>query len=96
MNNKIVLFETNDKEVKLDVSVEEDTVWLSQAQMTELFDTSKQNISLHINNCFREGELDREAVVKDFFTTASDGKKYKTRIPHGFDAKTSFRKMDRG
>lgn len=79
MNNKIVLFETNDKEVKLDVSVEEDTVWLSQAQMTELFDTSKQNISLHINNCFREGELDREAVVKDFFTTASDGKKYKTK-----------------
>ena len=63
MNNKIVLFETNDKEVKLDVSIEEDTVWLSQAQMTELFDTSKQNISLHINNCFREGELDREAVV---------------------------------
>ena len=41
---------------------------VSQAQMTELFDTSKQNISLHINNCFREGELDREAVVKDFFT----------------------------
>ena len=54
MNNEIVLFETNDKEVKLDVSIEGDTVWLSQAQMTELFDTSKQNISLHINNCFRE------------------------------------------
>ncbi len=77
--NEIVLFETDDKAIKLNVPVEKETVWLSQAQMTELFDTSKQNISLHINNCFKEGELDREAVVKDFLTTASDGKHYKTK-----------------
>ena len=47
--------------------------------MTELFDTSKQNVSLHINNCFKEGELDKDSVVKDFLTTASDGKNYKTK-----------------
>ncbi|MCR5249458.1 MAG: virulence RhuM family protein [Lachnospiraceae bacterium] len=80
MENEIVLFETKDKEVKLNVTIQGDTVWLTQAQMTELFDTSKQNVSLHINNCFKEGELDKEAVVKDFLTTASDGKKYKTKL----------------
>ncbi|MBO4749678.1 MAG: virulence RhuM family protein [Lachnospiraceae bacterium] len=77
--NEIVLFETEDKEIKLNVPIEQETVWLTQAQMTELFATSKQNVSLHINNCFREGELDKNSVVKDFFTTASDGKKYKTK-----------------
>jgi prophage maintenance system killer protein len=55
------------------------TVWLSQAQMAELFDTTKQNVSLHANNCFKEGELDRNSVVKDFLTTATDGKQYKTK-----------------
>ena len=78
-DNEIVLFETEDRKIKLSVPVQDETVWLTQAQMTELFDTSKQNISIHINNCFKEGELDKEAVVKDFFTTASDGKKYKTK-----------------
>ena len=77
--NEIVLFETNDGDVKLSVPIEEETVWLTQAQMTELFDTSKQNISLHNNNCFKEGELDKDSVVKDFLTTASDGKNYKTK-----------------
>ena len=56
--NEIVLFETEDEKVRLTVPIQEDTVWLTQAQMTELFDTSKQNVSLHINNCFKEGELD--------------------------------------
>ena len=77
--NEIVLFETEDEKVRLTVPIQEDTVWLTQAQMTELFDTSKQNVSLHINNCFKEGELDKGAVVKDFLTTASDGKNYKTK-----------------
>ena len=79
MKNEIVLFETNDGDVKLSVPIQEETVWLTQAQMTELFDTSKQNVSLHINNCFKEGELDKDSVVKDFLTTASDGKNYKTK-----------------
>ncbi len=53
--------------------MENDTVWLSQAQMAELFHTSKQNISLHISNIFREGELQRDMVVKDFLTTTEHG-----------------------
>ena len=77
--NEIVLFETEDQEIKLNVPIEEETVWLTQAQMTELFDTTKQNISLHINNCFKEGELEKDLVVKDFLTTASDGKNYRTK-----------------
>ena len=76
--NEIILFETDDKEVTLSVPMDGDTVWLTQAQMAELFDTTKQNISLHANNCFKEGELARDSVVKDFLTTAADGKKYKT------------------
>lgn len=75
---ELVIFETNDSAVKLEVPVENETVWLTQAQMAELFDTSKQNISLHINNCFKEGELEKDSVVKDFLTTAADGKRYKT------------------
>ena len=74
--NEIVLFESKDKKVSFTVPVQGDTVWLTQAQMAELFETTKQNISLHANNCFKEGELDKEAVVKDFLTTAFDGKKY--------------------
>ena len=77
--NEIVLFETKDKAVTLSVPVEHETVWLTQAQMTELFNTSKQNVSLHINNCFKEGELDKDSVVKDFLTTAEDGKNYRTK-----------------
>jgi len=77
--NEIVLFETEDQTVTLSVPVDQETVWLSQSQMTELFATTKQNVSLHINNCFKEGELDRNSVVKDFLTTASDGKRYKTK-----------------
>lgn len=59
------------------VRVEDDSVWLTQAQMVELFDSTKQNISLHINNIFREKELDKSSVVKYSLTTATDGKKYK-------------------
>lgn len=80
MNEKrdLVIFETEDNTVKLEVPIENETVWLTQAQMTDLFETSKQNISLHINNCFKEGELDKDSVVKEFLTTATDGKNYKT------------------
>ena len=77
--NEIVLFETKDKSKLLSVQMDGNTVWLSQAQMAELFDTTKQNVSLHANNCFKEGQLDRNSVVKDFLTTATDGKQYKTK-----------------
>ena len=54
-------------------------MWLTQQQMTLLFETTKQNISLHINNIFKEKELDKNSVVKDYLTTAADGKKYRTQ-----------------
>ena len=63
-NNEIVLYQP-DETLKLDVQVGDDTVWLSQSQMVELFQTTKQNISLHINNIFKEGELNAISVVKE-------------------------------
>ena len=78
MKNEIILFEAQDGNVVLDVRVKEETVWLTQMQMATLFEVTKQNVSLHINNCFREGELERESVVKKYLTTASDGKNYLT------------------
>ena len=58
------------------IEMKDETVWLSQQQLVELFQTTKQNISLHIRNCFREGELDEKSVVKESLTTAADGKCY--------------------
>ena len=75
---EIVLYQP-DEEVRIEVRLEEDTVWLTQAQMAELFQTSKQNVSLHTNNIFKEKELDRDAFVKDSLTTAADGKNYRVR-----------------
>ena len=75
---EIILYQP-DSEVKLEVRLENETVWLTQAQMVELFQTSKQNISLHTNNIFKEGELKQEAVVKESLTTAADGKNYRVK-----------------
>lgn len=77
-NNQIIMYQTEDGLTKIDVTLEDETVWLNQAQMAELFQTTKQNISYHINNCFKEGELIETSVVKDFLTTAADGKPYNT------------------
>ena len=68
-----------DNEVKLEVWLEDETVWLTQAQLAELFQTSKQNVSLHTNNIFKEKELSPDSVVKDSLTTAADGKKYRVK-----------------
>lgn len=77
-NNQIIMYQTEDGLTKIDVTLEDETAWLNQAQMAELFQTTKQNISYHINNCFKEGELNETSVVKDFLTTAADGKPYNT------------------
>lgn len=77
-NNEIILYQP-DTSISLEVRLEDETVWLTQAQMVDLFHTSKQNISLHTNNIFKEGELDANSVVKENLTTASDGKKYRTK-----------------
>jgi hypothetical protein len=76
---EILIYKTSDGQTQLDVKLESETVWLTQAQMVILFQTTKQNISLHINNIFKDGELNRNSVVKEYLTTAADGKNYKTK-----------------
>jgi hypothetical protein len=73
-----LLYQTSDGQTRLEVRLENETVWLSQNQMAELFQTTKQNVSLHIRNIFKEGELSEGSVVKEYLTTAADGKNYKT------------------
>ena len=79
-NNKILIYTSDDGQVKIEVRLEDENVWLTQNAMAELFNTTKQNISLHIKNIFEEKELDENSVVKENLTTASDGKKYKTKF----------------
>ena len=69
----IVLYQTPDGQTNLDVKLENETVWLTQAQMAMLFETTKQNVSFHITNIFKEGELEKEVVVKDYLTTTRHG-----------------------
>lgn len=73
MNNEIILYQSNELPEHIEVRLDDDTVWLSQAQMATLFNQTKQNISLHINNCFREGELDKSSTVKDSLTVQKEG-----------------------
>jgi len=77
--SELLLYQTDDGQTRVQVRVQQETVWLSQAQMSELFATTKQNISLHTRNIFEEGELVEESVVKEYLTTAADGKQYSTR-----------------
>ena len=74
--NQIQIFQTTDGEVQLDVSLDKETVWLSQAQMTELFARERSVITKHINNVFKDGELNRDAVCAKIAHTADDGKTY--------------------
>ena len=76
---EVVLYNPDDT-IRLEVRMNEETVWLSQAQMAELFATTRNNITLHISNIFKEGELEYDSVCKDSLLTASDGKKYKTKL----------------
>ena len=75
---ELILYQTEDGQNKINVTLLDETVWLTQGQMGDLFQTTKQNISLHINNIFEEKELSQNSVVKEYLTTASDGKNYKT------------------
>ncbi len=76
--NKILIYTDNSGLTCIDVKLEDETLWLTQAQMCELYQCSKSNISEHIKHIFEEGELQEEAVVRKFRTTASDGKSYVT------------------
>ena len=75
----ILIYQTEDGRTRIDVRLENETVWLSQAAMVELYQTTKQNISLHIRNIIHEGELNEAAVVKQYLTTAADAKSYRVK-----------------
>lgn len=76
LNADLVIYQTQDGRTSVSLYAQDGSVWMNQGQLAELFDTSKQNISLHINNILKEGELSKDSVVKDYLTTASDGKGY--------------------
>ena len=76
---EIIMYQP-DETIRLEVRVENETVWLTQQQMAELFQTTRNNITLHIGNIFKEGELDDSIVRKESLLTAADGKKYKTKL----------------
>ena len=76
--SEIILYQPEET-FKLEVRLEDETVWLTQQQMAELLQTTKQNISLHTSNIFKEKDLEKDSVVKDSLTTAQDGKKYRTK-----------------
>jgi hypothetical protein len=79
-DSETILYQTEDGQSRLQVHFSDDTAWLTQNQTAELFQTTKQNVGLHIKNIFAEEELGEETVVKEFLTTASEGKKYQTRF----------------
>ena len=80
VGNDIIIYQTEDGHTKIDVKLEDETVWLTQAQLCELYQTSKSNISEHIKHIFEEGELEENSVVRKFRTTAADGKNYNITI----------------
>ncbi len=85
MKNNIIIYISRDGNVKVDVNILQDDIWMSQDIMANLYDTTKNNISMHLKNIFNEGELQRDSVVKKFLTTANDGKKYKV-LHYNLDA----------
>ncbi|MFI3300448.1 MAG: virulence RhuM family protein [Candidatus Gastranaerophilales bacterium] len=79
MEDNIIIYQSQDGKTRIDVSFDSETAWLNQGQMVELFQSSKANISEHISHIFKDGELSEDSVVRNFRTTASDGKNYNTK-----------------
>jgi hypothetical protein len=75
-DNKIIIYNTEDGKNSVKLFAKDGTVWLNQKLMAELFDTSVPNINIHISNILEDKELDKNSVIKDYLTTASDGKQY--------------------
>jgi hypothetical protein len=80
---EVLIYQPDNATSMIEVKLEDETVWLTQAQMAELFQTTRNNITLHIGNVFKEKELEQTAVCKDSLLTAEDGKKYKTKFVFG-------------
>jgi hypothetical protein len=79
MKNEIIIYRPNEIAEHIEVRIENETVWLNQTQMAMLFGQTKQNISLHINNCFKEGELEKFSTVKESLTVQVEGQRKVTR-----------------
>ena len=77
---ELILYQTEDGKTNIEVRLQDETVWMSQLAIAELFQSTKQNISLHLKNVFDEGELLEKRVVKEYLTTAADGKNYRTKF----------------
>ena len=77
---EIIVYQPDDQSTLLEVRIEDETVWLTQMQMAELFQTTRNNVTLHIGNIFKERELVEISVCKDYLLTAQDGKNYKTKL----------------
>ena len=80
VNDKIIIYQTDDGVTNLEVKMDYDTVWLTQAQMVELFQTTKQNVSLHVNNVYKECELEEKSTVKEYLTVQNEGKRSVRRM----------------
>ena len=80
VNDKIIIYQTDDGNTQIDVRFENETVWLTQAQMAELFQTTKQNVSLHVNNVYKECELEEKSTVKEYLTVQNEGKRSVRRM----------------
>lgn len=78
-NNQIVIYQSEDGQTQVDVRLENETVWLTQAQMVDLFQTTKQNVSLHVGNVFKEGELEEKSTVKEYLTVQKEGERKVSR-----------------
>ena len=78
--NNIIIYTTDDEQVRIEVRLEDENVWLTQNAMAELFDTTRNNITMHIKNIFTEGELEEKSVSKESLLTAKDGKNYNTKF----------------
>jgi len=79
-NNQIIIYQTEDGKTRVEVRFEHENVWLTQKLIAELFETTVANINMHLKNIFQLEELQQNSVIKDFLITASDGKKYKTKM----------------
>ena len=83
--NKIVMYQTEDGQTQIDVRLENETVWLTQAQMAELFERTPQNITMHIRNAYNEGELEKESTCKEYLQVQTEGKRKVKRVQKYYD-----------
>ena len=84
-DNKIVIYQTEDGQTQIDVRLENETVWLTQAQMAELFEKTPQNITMHIRNAYDEGELDKGSTCKEYLQVQTEGKRTVKRLQKFYD-----------